>query len=769
MMTPLDGAPRNNEPPREGTGEEKKPAAPLWPPSAVLHPLPPIAEDHDDLRSIKKAVEDAASVSGPLWLSYLFALFYIALAAAGVTHADLLVENPVKLPFLNIELALKAFFCLAPILFVILHAYTLMYFVLLGAKASQFHDRLKEQIPNDQKIREGLRRQLPSNIFVQFLAGPREFRNGAFGWLLKIIAWTTLVIFPMALLLLLQLQFLPYHDSAITWTSRVAILADYLLIGWLWPSILGGRTGFLEGLRWWTGFKPQSAMAFLGLSAVGFSWGVATVPAEWEEAPYTLSVFSRLKAPATASTDWVFGKPGDERDAQAKDWPANTLRLGELNIYEALKTKPDDLKWKAHIVDLQHRHLEYADLSWSKLDNVNLRDARLQGVSLKNAQLQGASLDDARLQGASLENAQLQGASLDDAQLQGASLDGAQLQGASLESAELLGASLFRARLQGASLAFAELQGSSLEQAELQGAYLENTKLQGASLENAQLQGAVLLNTQLQGASLGSVQLKGASLSGPMVWRSDWGSEEGPDLDDVKQIEIDGIDWSPVWINNHGNDGLMVIPWDDQSYGALRQRLEKILKGDDRDAVLERVERLDCQNIEESLASCDPEAKLPPAADVWRKALEKGRARDQAANERARAEVFSDLLCGANANAIYILRGLSVGKVAAGDECLGSEDNDCPGEYSLLAGAGGEAPALIKKILGDKNQCPVSAALTARDRARLLEIKTAMEGNPKAEAESTPPRATEKQPRKQPQPSSAASKRAKASRARSAR
>jgi len=107
--------------------------------------------------------------------------------------------------------------------------------------------------------------------------------------------------------------------------------------------------------------------------------------------------------------------------------------------------------------------------------------------------------------------------------------------------------------------------------------------------------------------------------------------------------------------------------------------------------------------------------------------------------------------------------------VAAGDECLGSEDNDCPGEYSLLAGAGGEAPALIKKILGDKNQCPVSAALTARDRARLLEIKTAMEGNPKAEAESTPPRATEKQPRKQPQPSSAASKRAKASRARSAR
>ena len=41
----------------------------------------------------------------------------LAVAAGAVTHADLFFEKPVKLPFLNIELPLLAFFFMAPILF----------------------------------------------------------------------------------------------------------------------------------------------------------------------------------------------------------------------------------------------------------------------------------------------------------------------------------------------------------------------------------------------------------------------------------------------------------------------------------------------------------------------------------------------------------------------------------------------------------------------------------------------------------------------------
>ena len=47
-------------------------------------------------------------------------------------------ENPVKLPFLNIELPLLAFFFLAPILFLVVHAYTLVHLVMLTEKARRF-------------------------------------------------------------------------------------------------------------------------------------------------------------------------------------------------------------------------------------------------------------------------------------------------------------------------------------------------------------------------------------------------------------------------------------------------------------------------------------------------------------------------------------------------------------------------------------------------------------------------------------------------------
>jgi uncharacterized protein YjbI with pentapeptide repeats len=856
-MEPSDEASPNSEPPPpKGPSEAKTPAAPFWPPAdAVLHPLPEIAKKHDDLEAIKKAVEDAASVSGPLWLSYLFALFYIALAAAAVNHVDLLLENPVKLPFLNIELALKAFFVLAPILFVILHAYTLAHFVLLSDKAKRFHQELQRQIgawaENGAEIRKDLRRQLPSNIFVQFLAGPEDLREGWFGRLLTLIAWVTLVGGPVLLLLLLQLQFLPYHSSAITWVVRGALLVDLILIWWLVGLILSGRS---SGRGWW-GLKPKAAKAVSALASLGafvLSWLVFTFPGEWGDVPYRLPIVSLLSVPATAATDWVFGElenPGFGRDPRSRTWPANRLRLREFNIYEALKVKPDDVKWRAHTFDLQHRHLEYADLSSSKLDNIDLRYAQLQnvslfraqlqaawfdgaqlrgaslglaelqgaslvyaqlqgasldlvrlqgaflayaqlqrasldhaqlqgaslhgtelqGASLKGAQLQGTKLDGAELQGARLDDAQLQGARLDDAQLQGSSLDVAQLQGASLNGAKLQGASLVgaqlqgasveraqlqgvslddaylqgaslvgaklqgasleHARLQGASLHGAHLQGASLEYAQLQGASLDGGYLQGASLEYAQLQGALLSDVQLQGASLNGAQLQGASLSNALLWRSDWGALES---ESVAEIGIDAIDWTAVW---REGAWAMANRWNDQSYGDLRKTLEIIPEGSKRGAALKRVDRLDCKKTGETLASCYIDANPPLKVKEWRRMLEATRAPDAEAYQRALDNVFSDLLCGGDANTIYVLRGL-----AKHSRYYWGSATDALAEASF------EGTNLIEKIL--KGDCPVSAALTAEDRAKLLEIKGSRAEEAQAEAAPSPRLAHKKKRKK---------------------
>ena len=199
-----------------------------------------------DLQALRDSVVDAANVGGGLWLSYLFVFLYLAIAAGGVTHRDLFLENPVKLPFLNVDLPLTGFFVLGPLLFLIVHAYVLLHFTLLAGKVGAFDAELQKQI-GDREIRARLRRQLPSNIFVQFLAGPREVRTGAIGILLRFIAQISLVVGPIALLAFFSSSFLPYHSEGISWWQRLILVADFVLLWILWPSVARGTTTSLDG------------------------------------------------------------------------------------------------------------------------------------------------------------------------------------------------------------------------------------------------------------------------------------------------------------------------------------------------------------------------------------------------------------------------------------------------------------------------------------------------------------------------------------------
>ena len=152
------------------------------------------------LKQSREALVDAGALATSLWLSYIFVVLYLTIAASGVSHRDLLLQNPVKMPFLGVELPLIAFFWVAPALFVIIHFYALLHFVLLSEKIENFHNALIDAVP-DGGERNQIRRRLPNNLFIQFLAGPHDVRTGPLGYSLRLIAWTTLVFAPILLLL----------------------------------------------------------------------------------------------------------------------------------------------------------------------------------------------------------------------------------------------------------------------------------------------------------------------------------------------------------------------------------------------------------------------------------------------------------------------------------------------------------------------------------------------------------------------------------------
>ncbi len=94
-----------------------------------------MAIDATDLGALEKALNDAAGKASVLWTTFVTFELYLAIAFGSVKHRDLFLENPVKLPILNVDLPLVAFFVVAPVMFVIFHFYIFLQIYALAKKA----------------------------------------------------------------------------------------------------------------------------------------------------------------------------------------------------------------------------------------------------------------------------------------------------------------------------------------------------------------------------------------------------------------------------------------------------------------------------------------------------------------------------------------------------------------------------------------------------------------------------------------------------------
>lgn len=466
-----------------------------------------------DLEVQRDAVVEAAGISAGLWVSYLFVLFYLAIAAGSVTHRDLFFETPVKLPFFNVELPIVAFFALAPLLLLIVHTYVLLHFVQFADKIGEFNTKLKK-IPTDEV--QSFRQQLPSNIFAQLLAGPHEIRSGIKGFLLWLTANISLVVAPLATLLLFQLTFLPYHDVT-TWWHRILIGGDLLVLWLLWPSIARGQVRRGHNTIWnvWSdlGGVKVAVLAVLSVFLFVQCLTIATYPGEWLHRLPSLRFIpwrsdgSGFPFRLVSPYQLLFAEGVDLAKRKPTGLLSNRLVLPGLNVIDPVKYDSEaKIAAVSETISLRARHLEGAVLIDAKLPNADFTAAILTGAQFDRADLRGA-----RFECVGQFCAQIAGASFVEASLQGASLVGAQLQNAQFAKAKMQGAQLDKAQMQGADLSAALLQSASLNQ----------TQMQAADLGGARLQGASLFQTQLQGADLNFALLDHATLFGVFVWRAD--------------------------------------------------------------------------------------------------------------------------------------------------------------------------------------------------------------------------------------------------------
>jgi uncharacterized protein YjbI with pentapeptide repeats len=498
------------------------------------------------IASLIAAVNDGAKAAQGGALLFALVGVYLLATAFSASDEDLLRGRTVTISQIGATLPVSFSFAIAPFVFVFLHIYTLVRYDMLAANVRQFLAEMQRTVPWEVD-RERCRQLLANVEFIQALVAPRGPRQYSPVW--RGLVWGVVAIFPVFVLLLVQINALRYQSELITRVQQFGLLLDLSALVWFFhrapldasapqresrraKASRWARVPWLPAIVMW--LSHWAKLLWLPVIVMGLNLVyMNVVPVEARLVRYDLPVPDTWRQYLLDA----FDNPLDVVLCPSLNWGCRYLRVDHRTLVDHVwddkamadlrRGGADQAKLAAvEGLVLRGRSLRFAVLGESLLFNADLIGADLRKASLNNALLPGAKLAGTRLQGANLSGAQLQGADL--SHLSDKIMSGAQLQGAWLRKTKLQGAELSHAQLQGADLLEAQLQGAKLVYAELQGADLSGAQLEVADLSGAQLQGADLSQSpddgvsgaQLQGANLSGAQLQGANLSGAWLWRA---------------------------------------------------------------------------------------------------------------------------------------------------------------------------------------------------------------------------------------------------------
>lgn len=574
-------------------------------------PSPPAASTVDAKMLLDAANQASAQVS-VLHIAFMAVCAYVLVTVFSTTDLDLLIGKNVTLPVVDVSVPITGFYVSAPLLIVLFHFNLLLQLQLLSRKLYAFDAVASSMLidpagpaiilpgppcdPDSKAAAMGGGRDL-LHIFpyTYYLVGhTRPLVRSCLG----VVVGITVLLLPLATLLLLQLRFLAYQDPAFTWAQRITAWIDVALVVALWPIIMDRNdnwSDYVRNLRNAALRQKVIASLFLALWAASLMV-LFTQPHRWTKAIWSavaIVVFggflinvilhrNRLRVASLPGTHAfllliTIGLPiplalttmGESLDLLF-GWTYPSFYFREyvscrrlvLN-QEVLLAKPaspdivaqlqrgiggdvkDGLAKVAHI-KLQGRSLRYASLRTAVLSGAELQRTDLERAILSESHLEGANLDHANLKYANLAGAHLEDALGSDVDLQNAHLGTAHLEGARLLYPDLKGAYMARVQMEGAYLDHADLIGADLTDANLRGASLQNADLAYANLEEADLEGADLEGADLQGANFRKANLVGANLRNANLSRATFIDSK------AYLVDVRGAEW--------GSDARIYLP-----------------------------------------------------------------------------------------------------------------------------------------------------------------------------------------------------------------
>lgn len=188
------------------------------------------ARSSEDSDAAIEAANRASERASIVHLGFVGLCAYVLLVVFGTSDVDLLVGKSVRLPVINFDVSLIAFYLAAPALIFIGHANLLIQLFLLARKLYGWDALISKEIRTKPRIQ-----LLGLFSFNHYLLTPRQ---SSMTFVFAVLVTGTVLVLPLVSLIAVQIRFLAYQNDSMTWLHRIVVWLDVALVIRMWPSIV---------------------------------------------------------------------------------------------------------------------------------------------------------------------------------------------------------------------------------------------------------------------------------------------------------------------------------------------------------------------------------------------------------------------------------------------------------------------------------------------------------------------------------------------------
>lgn len=447
------------------------------------------------LEQLQESINTSSGINRTLGITFVLFLFYIMVSVASTTDLTLfLPASIINLPIINLNLSLKLYYVLAPMLIVVFHFNLLTNLEKHAQKLTTYFTL--SQTPQGQQI----------TIFPFLFNYASRYVPYPGQWALLSLIRFSIFSLPLLLLVFIQFRFADYHSQWLTSFHFFLVVVDLILVSRQTRNIRkvlqrGTNQIQIQASVWISSF----IRSFLFVVAI-FLFTI-----------FNATIRNVISKEAFQRFDYIIphielkGKQLVQQGAEDQfiDVYANNKDRPEVNeIVEELRIKFT----KGY--DLNGRELSYAILSNTIMTNIKLDNANLKFANFTDADLQGASFINSNLEGANLSNVSLSKANLVGVNARNTFMYRINLSGACLANADCSGAYIRRATASAVSMEDADLMGATIVDSDFRFANLRSTSFIGAHIENVEFTGSFLIFADFIAASIRTTSFAALDLEG---------------------------------------------------------------------------------------------------------------------------------------------------------------------------------------------------------------------------------------------------------------